>query len=737
MFAFIGLAIGQDAPEEAKNIEIIRSDSSSLNQEKNRVIQRLNGNVQLKLDSIYFYCDSAIIDNDERILAYGNIVIQQTDSISAFADSLDYDAIEKLAILMGDTVVLVNGEQELYTDQLNYYLDQKLATYFSGATMYRGETQLSSKVGYYYVEPDVIYFRDSVIVIDPEFNLRTDTLQFDVNTKTVYFIDSTLITSDTNRIYCEGGYYNTEIGFAEFTDNAQFKRGEQVGKADVIQYDQERNNFFLIGNAWIQAPGQLAEADTIDYNEQTSVFILSGNATFKDEERFVQSTRILYDDVSKTYSTNGRSYISEPPSILEADRVDFKEETGLGFAYGGVIWRDTSADLTIFCDTAEYNREEDYLKAIGGRLGRPFMLTLLDGDSLFLAADTLFAARADYFEKLKLQRAMAKDSIAIDSTLDEMTSDSILAATTMDQDSSLRSGMLDSIDMAEKSQVDSTVSEVKLSVFPMLPAKQLKLIELLKVDPLQPPKKKTKKPAVPDKKRRLLNNKKDFVPKQDSIPIPDSIGLDTTTMELGVDSLGLEEDTTRYLIAYNDVRIFKNDLQALCDSLSFNSADSIFTFFKNPVIWSDTSQLSGDTVRILLRNSAIDRAFLDQKAIIIKNTKEGFFNQIKGKFITAFFRDDDINRMLVEGNAESIYYAQDEQGGYIGVNKTVSSEMLIYFKNNEIDKIRFLRDPQGTADPMGEADHNSLRLDGFKWLYDLRPKSLEDLFTPKSDIGSN
>ncbi len=675
--------------QEAKNVDIIYSDSSNIVQKDNKMIQRLQGDVQLKMDSVYFYCDSAIIEDDERVRAYGNIIIQQTDSISAFADSLVYEVPIKTANLMGDTVVLVNGQQELFTNGLTYQLDVRVATYTTGATMYRGETQLSSKVGYYYIEQDKVYFKDSVIVIDPEFNLKTDTLEFDVQSETVFFVDSTLITSDTSKIYCERGYYDTQKGFAEFTQNAQFKRGDQLGKAERIQYNQKSREFLLLGNAWVNAPDQDARADTITYSELNETFVLRGKARFEGDGRLVQGQVINYDARNKTYSTAGRSYISEPPQILEANKVDFVEKTGLGIAIGNVIWRDTSSNLTIFCDTANYNRADDFLEATGGTFGRPLMITLVEGDTLFLAADTLLAVRANYFEK--------KDILSADSL-----------------------SQVDSLSQLDSTQVVDSVAVDSMAVAPEL------------LSPVTTDSTNDNSANAPERFSTSGISSSDTT-------TMDSLAMDSTTVDSMASDTALVDsgpDTTRYLLAFKDVRIYKSDLQLLSDSLSFNSRDSIFTFFQNPVMWSDTSQLSGDTIKIYMKNGAIDKALLNQKAIIIKTTKEGYYNQIKGRDITAYFKDDDIYRMLVEGQAESVYYAKDEQGAYVGVNKTECSEMLIYFVNNEIDRIKFFDSTDGEANPMKKVNHRSMQLDGFKWIYQLRPKGLEDLFIPKDQLGT-
>ncbi len=666
--------------EEQKKVDILYADSSLIIQRGGLITQKLTGSVELRMDSVFFYCDSAIIENNERVWAFGNIIIQQTDTISVFADSLEYDVETREAVLMGDTVILVNGPQQLFTNnKLNYDLEQKVATYTAGATLFNEETQLSSKVGYYYVESKEAFFKDSVVVIDPDFNLRTDTLQFNTETKVVHFIDSTLITSDTTKIYCEGGFYDTENGLAEFTQNAQFQRGEQLGKAQLIRYQQIDTSFTLIGNAIVTAPDQRAEADTIAYLQAKDVFSLSGNARFHDGPRLVEAEQIFYNAEDKTYNTTGRSFISDPPQILQADQVDFSEEEGGGYAFGNVIWQDTSAELTIKCMEVYYDQKRDYLKASGGVRGRPLMITLVEGDTMFMSADTLLAVRANYLDSLHNKYEL--DSLQTDSLLlDSLMPDSLM------MDTILTGGPpKDTLAAVEK------ITEAPLSEGP----------DLLAIDSLS----------------------------LDSLSL-DSMALDSQMV------MKPEEDTSRFVIAYNDVRIFKSNLQALADSLTFNSKDSIFTFFNNPIMWADTTQMSSDTIRIQMKNEAIDRVFLEQKAIIINSEDDGFYNQIKGKKITAFFKEDAIDRMLVEGNAESIYYGLDENGAYVGVNKTACSEMMIYFKDGEADRIKFLVQPQGAADPMKDVDHNSMRLDGFKWIFDARPKGLDDLFKPKEELFS-
>ena len=572
--------------DTVQNIDVDHADIFEYIQKGDSIIQKLNGNVELRQDSVYMYCDTATIVDEIDVFAHGNVLIQQGDSVSVFSDSLAYDGTLRIADLFGD-VILLNGTQRLFTNRLTYDMNTKVATYFEGATLSNDSTQLTSKRGYYYVETKEAYFKDSVVVVDPQFNLRSDTLKFNTETKVVTFLGPTLITSDTSKVYCEAGFYDTENSVAEFTVNAQFKKGEQEAIADTIRYDGTKKEYRLQGDAEFQEGDRRATADLIRYDEAQDITFLTGNATFQDSTQNIVASEIIYDAQNKAYSTRGRSRISDPPQILEADQVDFKESEGLGLAVGNVIWRDTSAALTIVCDRADYQQETDYLKASGGRGGRPLLITEIEEDSLFLTSDTLLSVRTD------------------------------------------------------------TVSS----------------------------------------------------------------------------------DSSRLLIAYYDVRIYKSNLQAICDSLIYNTSDSLFYFYEDPIVWSDTSQFTADTVEMLLSDNKLDRIFLKEKGFIINSPDEKFFNQIKGKNITAFFEEQELRIMEVSGNAESTYYAIGDDGGYIGVNETICSDMVLYFGNNNVEKIKFLAQPQATLHPMQQANHSDLKLDGFRWETKFRPNAMEDLFT--------
>lgn len=554
-----------------------------------REIQKLSGTVRMRQENTLIYCDTATLDQDFAILR-GTVVIAQGDSVRAFSDSAHYNAATKICDLFG-TVVLENGQQKLFTDRLRYDTGNKIATYTTGATMTNGKSQVKSRRGQYYVAEKEVYLKGDVLVTDPEFTMRTDTMVFNTEAQIVRFVAPTLISQRESKIYTESGFYDIENDFAVFDQNPQYEKEGQLGRARKMRYEGgEIKEYTLEGEAHIENPkkGEIADADVIRYNSETEKTLLRGNAHFKDSTREISGEEIRYDSRNKAYQLTGRGRVSDPPNIIEADSLDFNDVLGNGLALGSVMWQDTSSDYTVFAWRMDYNQQSQYLNAFGGfgekgAAGRPMMKSLIDGDTLFMSADTLTSFKPD------------------------------------------------------------SASDV------------------------------------------------------------------------------------RELLAHRDVRIFKSDLQAVCDSLTFSSADSIFWFYKLdklPIIWSDTSQFSGDTIRMLLKNNKLDRLWLRQNALVINSEDGVLFNQIKGKYATVFFRDDEAREMLVEGNAQAVYYALDDQKAYVGLNETECSEMRLFFSENQVESIKFYEKPSGKFIPMKKAGKETKKLDGFFWERERRPRGV-------------
>ena len=204
------------------------------------------------------------------------------------------------------------------------------------------------------------------------------------------------------------------------------------------------------------------------------------------------------------------------------------------------------------------------------------------------------------------------------------------------------------------------------------------------------------------------------------------------TLFLHCDTLKVDFDTASnptLLRAYFHTKFQHKNIQGACDSMSYNVTDSLLILYYNPVFWSDNYQLSGDTVRFQILDSIHATIELCKSGFIVGGLFEDTeFNQIKGLKIKGFLEDKNLQRVDIIGNAECVYYIQEEDSTLIGVNTSITSEMRIYLDSNHIRQIRYFDAPNGQVYPDEQLKNEDRKLQGFRWLDIYRPRKPEDLY---------
>ena len=548
-------------------------------------VKWISNELQLRIDSTFIYADSAVIYEEERVFAYGDVIIQQGDSLHVFTDTLRYYRDRDVAYLIGE-VALEQGSRQLWTTNLTYFLGDRYGEYNNGGVLIDKSLQVSSKRGIYWAGRQEVKFVDSVVVLHPKFNLAADSMRYLAAQRLVLFTGPTNIYTRAAKIYCEGGFYDLETEIAEFNRNPQYEGNGKNATANTIRYEAKTGEVNMTGNVNVEDGDRLITGSSLRYLENTGeTWIIGEPARYTDSTRTIVSPEIFYNEATDQVMTKGPSEISYGDLIIAADQTTFNQSTGIGTLTGNVEWRDTAQDVGIRAEQIDYALKTEYLLAFSST-SRPIFFTVIEGDTLFIAADTL---------------------------------------------------------------------------------------------------------------------------------------------QLGIEVDTAIADTVRLMRAYHDVRLFKSDLQGRTDSLVFNRRDSLFTFFGDPVLWSDTTQFSADSIHMNIENSQIKDIVLNRKALIVSELMATYYDQIKGKMIVAEFDSSKIKEMTVTGNAESIYYTRDDQSAFIGVNKTICSKMFFTFNDGEIHILKYYGDNSSSLLPMHEADHKGMRLEGFQWRADERPLSINDL----------
>ncbi len=490
LFLLLNIYFAQSYTQQTRKIN---HDADNMEFDRNLAdgAYRLLGNVVFKHEGATMYCDSAYFYSENNSLdAFDNVYINQADSLHLYGDFLHYDGNTRVANVRRN-VKLLSEETELYTVALDFDLKSNVGYYISGADIVSGQNKLNSREGYYYSNSTMYFFKDSVVIINPDYTIYSDTLKYNTTTDIAFFVGPTEILSDSNYIYCEDGWYNTETDISFLKDNARLQSTKQTITGDSLYY--ERAN-------------------------------------------------------------------------------------GYGEAYQNVELFDVEQNIILKGDFATYNEyTEDALIT-----DNAVLIQITDTDSLYVHADTL-------------------------------------------------------------------TSEI---------------------------------------------------------------------------------DTSGYKIlkAFYRVKMYKSNLQGKCDSMSYTFSDSIIRLYYEPVLWSEEHQLTSEYIEIRTRNKQIDQLHMLQLAFIISREDTVKFNQVKGKKMICYFKDNDLYKVDVKGNGQTVYYPKDGND-IIGVNKAESSDLVIFLEENEIKDIIFYTKPDATLFPLEKAPQNELILKDFIWLERHRPQQKEDIFT--------
>ncbi len=205
--------------------------------------------------------------------------------------------------------------------------------------------------------------------------------------------------------------------------------------------------------------------------------------------------------------------------------------------------------------------------------------------------------------------------------------------------------------------------------------------------------------------------------------------LKDTVKGTKVVSVNSKDSTNRYFEAYRNVRIFSDSLQAVSDSLFYSFKDSTFRLYQNPVVWAkEKTQISGDTILLFTKNKKADRVKVFENSFLVNKLDPEVYNQIKSTRMDGWFREGNIDSVRANGSAECIYYLQDDDSAYTGINESKSDIMDIYFKEQSLQKVVFRSSVTGTIWPIKQKSPTEMRLPGFRWLDEKRPKTKFDLF---------
>ncbi|WP_297676318.1 OstA-like protein [uncultured Bacteroides sp.] len=257
-------------PEKKKTrVDLLYADEAQADKVKLPDVQILVGSVKLRHDSMYMYCDSALIfEKTNSVEAFDNVRMEQGDTLFIYGDYLYYDGMSQLAMLRGN-VRMINRNTMLTTDSLNYDRVYNLGYYFEGGTLTDEENVLTSEWGEYSPATKLSVFNHDVKLVNPQFVLTSDTLKYSTESKIATILGPSDIVSDKNHIYSERGIYNTTTEQAELLDRSVLTNEGKKLTGDSLFYDRVLG----YGEAF----------DNVQMNDTVNKNMLTGNYCFYNE----------------------------------------------------------------------------------------------------------------------------------------------------------------------------------------------------------------------------------------------------------------------------------------------------------------------------------------------------------------------------------------------------------------------------------------------------------------------
>lgn len=193
-------------------------------------------------------------------------------------------------------------------------------------------------------------------------------------------------------------------------------------------------------------------------------------------------------------------------------------------------------------------------------------------------------------------------------------------------------------------------------------------------------------------------------------------------------SYNLETDSAyRVLHAYFHARAYREDVQAVADSMVFHSAQKKITLFRDPITWSDQRQIVGEEINVYLNDSTIDSVYVDRQALMIEKLDSTHFNQVGAQQMRTYFVKGEVSENRAVGNVMVVNYPLEKDSTIIYQNYVETAEARMFMKDRKLKKI-WAPASHGFFYPIGMAPAERTRLEGFAWFDYIRPISPDDVF---------
>jgi lipopolysaccharide export system protein LptA len=230
------------------------------------------------------------------------------------------------------------------------------------------------------------------------------------------------------------------------------------------------------------------------------------------------------------------------------------------------------------------------------------------------------------------------------------------------------------------------------------------------------------------KQRRDLSKRDPITEIYSSLKAKASLLNKTNSDTVNVDTLTVNMDTVKvkFLTAFKNVKFYRSNIQGVCDSLQFNSLDSLIRLYKEPIIWNENKQLSADSIQVILSGRKLKKAELNSSAFVVMQEDSSHYDQVKSADIIIFFDDGKLSKFDALGSASVLFFFE-EDSVLTTMNEKECKALSATMLNNKIHRVRYFENINSNAYPLFNLPDNKQKLKGFKWADEKRPKNRYDV----------
>ena len=578
----------------------------------------------------------------------------------------------------------------LLCDTALWNVDTRVIDAIGNVHIIQDQTELQSEKMKYYIDTNLAEFRGDVVQLQDKDRNTLRTKFLDYNTKdsvAVFFRGGSMKDKDGQIIESMDGTYDSKIRTFDFRTDVNMFTDSIFIKTNTLRY-QSDNSLATFG---------------------------SGTNAWKDDN-MLSSESGWYDRGREQFFFCRNVHLMSSTQEAWCDSLYFNRNTSDIQMYGNVQMTDTTRNVYGLAGKLDY---VDSISTV--TLTRdPAVITVTetDGqrDTVYFGADTLVHYTRQMFEidsLLIAEAATRKANLEIDpvSAFRRKAAEEAAkkAAEAAENDPNMRAKMKAERRAAEKAAADSLAA--------LKPADSLAVHDSLTGEGLLSP-----ADSIPAGDTAAL---------PDSLAVPDSLAAQDSLPGLqAADSLALADtvpalDTTKigFVVALRNVKIYKNDMQVVCDSLLYSDLDSLARLFKEPVIWNDiTQQYNADSIYAVIRNNTMEKASLMSNSFIHIQEDTAHYNQIRGAEMMAYFAGEGtLSRFDALGGASALFYIE-ENGELATVNKKDSKMLSAIFKDGELHRIYYFDTAVSDAYPVVQMTEEDRKLKGFSWTPERRPE---------------